>query len=140
MGEGISLTNIGGVYWNLGQYSQALNYYQQALAVSREIGDRSGEGYILSSMGGVYSNQGDYTQALTLYQQALAIRREIGDKAGEGNTLNSMAGVYYSLGQYPQALEFYQQAVMGNGKSFYVVYPSLISPVRENGGFTPHDS
>ncbi|MBD2069533.1 tetratricopeptide repeat protein [Leptolyngbya sp. FACHB-671] len=93
------------------QFQAALQSWQQALEIYREIGDRTGEGIILNNIGGVYANQGQYPQALEFYQQALSIAQAVGDRAGEGTTLNGIGRVYLDQGQYPQALEFYQQAL-----------------------------
>jgi CHAT domain-containing protein len=88
-----------------------LEYYQQALAIRKQISDRSGEGTTLNNIGGIYSSLGRYPRALEYYQQALVIEKEIGDRSGEGNTLNNIGFIYDSLGQYPKALEYYQQAL-----------------------------
>lgn len=107
----MSLNGIGGVYENLGQYQQALDYYQQALAIRRDIGDREGEGASLNSIGGGYSSLGQYQQALNYYQQALVIFQNLGHRAGEGTTLNNIGIVYQYLGQYQQALDYHQQSL-----------------------------
>ena len=111
VGEGRTLTGIGGVYLDQGQYPQALESLQQALSILQEVGDRVGEGTTLTGIGGVYVEQGQYPQALKSYQQALSITREVGDRAGEGATLTGIGGVYLYQGQYSQALESYQQAL-----------------------------
>ncbi|NJL23555.1 MAG: tetratricopeptide repeat protein [Leptolyngbyaceae cyanobacterium SM1_3_5] len=48
----------------MSEYPRALDYYQQALAIAREIGDRAGEGRTLSNIGLVYADQEEYLQAL----------------------------------------------------------------------------
>ena len=40
---------MGEVYQAQGQYDQALNYFQQALVIARDIGDRAGEGTTLNN-------------------------------------------------------------------------------------------
>ncbi|NJR63588.1 MAG: CHAT domain-containing protein [Cyanobacteria bacterium CRU_2_1] len=93
------------------QFPAALQSFEQALALYREMGDRAGEGVSLNGIGFVYDSLGQYPQALEYYQQALTIAQEIGDRSGEGTTLSNIGSVYDSLGQYPQALEYYQQAL-----------------------------
>jgi CHAT domain-containing protein/Tfp pilus assembly protein PilF len=118
---GAVLTCIGMVYSNLGQYTQALEYFQNALALLRDVSNlpdtkrstaRTWEGRTLYSIGLVYGSIGEYTQALEYSQQALAINREVRDRLWEGRTLNSLGGTYYYLGQYPKAMDFYQQALV----------------------------
>ncbi|MCY7324028.1 MAG: tetratricopeptide repeat protein, partial [Phormidesmis sp. CAN_BIN36] len=88
-----------------GQYPQALEQYQQALAITREIGDRAVEGSTLVNIGSVYRSQGQYPQALEQFQQALVITREIGDRAGEGATLNNMGFAQLLSGQFAIATQ-----------------------------------
>ncbi len=58
LGEGNTLGNIGIVYDELGQYQEALAYYEQALAIAQEIGDRRGEKSKLGNIGLVYNHLG----------------------------------------------------------------------------------
>ncbi|WP_322732528.1 CHAT domain-containing tetratricopeptide repeat protein [Nostoc sp. ChiQUE01b] len=98
-------------YYSLGQYSKALEFLQQALAIRKHIGDRAGEGTTLNSIGSVYDNLGQYLKALKFYEQALDIHREVGNKIEEGNTLDNMAGVANILELKPEALKLFQQAL-----------------------------
>jgi len=86
----------------LGRKSEALDYYQQALAIRREVGDRRGEGRTLNNLGVAY-NSLNKKQALDYYQQALAIYREVGDRRGEGITLWNI-GAFFFQQQYEVAL------------------------------------
>ena len=63
-GEGTTLNRIGLVYHAQWQYAQALERYKQALAIRREVGDRTREGRTLNNIGGVYQRQGRYGEAL----------------------------------------------------------------------------
>ncbi len=56
---------------------EAIGYTEQALAISREIGDRRGEGNHLANMGMAYHRLGDNERARRLWQEALAIFEEI---------------------------------------------------------------
>jgi len=88
-----------------------LEAYQQALAITREVGDRAGEGTTLNNIGVVYAKQGRYVEALESLQRALAIHREVGNRPMEGTTLNNIGNVYKAQGRYGEALDHYQQAM-----------------------------
>ncbi len=106
-----SLHTLALVYRAIGQPKEALRLYEQALPISREVGDRAGEGAILNNLAGVYRAIGQPKEALHLYEQALPISREVGDRAGEGTTLNNLALVYRAIGQPKEALRLYEQAL-----------------------------
>ncbi len=102
-----ALGNIGSVYLNLSDNSQALTYYQKALAISEEIGRRYGIASNLGNIGNVYQNLSDSPQALTYYQKALAIYEEITSKNGIASNLGNIGIIYQDLSDYPQALTYY---------------------------------
>lgn len=95
----------------IGQYKAAQPFFQQALVIYREIGNRQGEALTVNYLAIVERAQGKYRQALNYYNQALNIFRQLSDRTNEGTALNNIGKVYEGLGQYPQALEFYQQAL-----------------------------
>ncbi len=84
----------------------------QALAISREIGDRRGGGADLCNLGLAYSDLGQLEKAIGYYEQALAIAREIGDRRGEGNDLCNLGLAYAALGQVEKACGLLQEALM----------------------------
>ena len=48
-----------------------MDYYQRALTIRHEIGDRQGEASSLNNMGSVRYYLGDHDQALDCYHRAL---------------------------------------------------------------------
>ena len=91
------------------QFQAALQSWQQALIIYREIKDRQGEGWALGNLGVAYRSLGDYSKAIEYAQQWLAIAREIKDRQGEGRALGGLGLAYYSLGDYTKAIEYAQQ-------------------------------
>ncbi|MGB6301495.1 MAG: tetratricopeptide repeat protein [Rivularia sp. (in: cyanobacteria)] len=109
--EALRLYKLGEQQLNRGEYREALNNFQQALVIFREIGERKSEGVILNNIGEVYRSLGEYPKALDYYQQSLAIDKQVDDKAGEGITLNNIGLVYRNLGEYAKALDYYQKSL-----------------------------
>ncbi len=81
------------MYRDQGQQDQALKQYQQALVITREIGDRAMEGTTLNNIGVELQAQGQQDQALNQYRSALVIAREVGAKALEGTVLANIASL-----------------------------------------------
>jgi tetratricopeptide (TPR) repeat protein len=99
------------VYYSLGKYQEALNFYQQSLEIKREIGDRNGEADSLSGLGSVYYSLGQYQEALNFCQQSLEIQREIGDRNGEAKVLWNISLLYQKSGKIRQGRQYKVLAV-----------------------------
>ena len=70
----------------MGDARRAIGYYEQALVIAREIGDRRGEGTCPGQPGDcvTWATPGGPSATLS---STLKIAREIGDRRGEGNAL-----------------------------------------------------
>ncbi len=110
--EGITLNNLGWVYYKLSQYPKALVYHRQVLAITREVHSREGEEWTLDYLGTAYLALRQHTKAVKYEAQALAIAREVNDRVGEGWILNDLGEVDAALGRYPKAVEYYEQALV----------------------------
>ena len=110
-GEGNHLGNLGLAYAALGDARRAIDYYEQALAIDREIGDWRGEGVDLANLGNAYTDQGDARRAIDYYEQALAIAKEIGDRYNEGVDLDHLGNAYRALDNARRAIDYYEQAL-----------------------------
>ena len=62
---------------NLGDAHKAIEFYEQALVIAREIGDRSGESIDLENIGHACLSLEEYQKAKENYQQAIQIADEI---------------------------------------------------------------
>jgi CHAT domain-containing protein len=115
------LLNIGQIYVALGQCTEALEVYQQALAISLEIGDRLSEAIILNNIAGLIGgtttgncsvNLLNVEEALEIYEKTLTIQRELGDRSGEAITLNNIGVIYQRQENYSQAIDYFRQALL----------------------------
>ena len=62
--EGRVLNDLGGNFNALEKKEQALRYFEQALLISRDVGDHSGIGTALGSIGTLYCERSRYDVAL----------------------------------------------------------------------------
>ncbi len=109
--EAESLQGLGIVRASLGHYNQAREYFQQALFLFQDLGDRWGESQTISSMGMLLYDQGAYADAEGYIRQALAFARELGDLYQQGKMLNDLGTIVSYLGKYDQAQEHFEQAL-----------------------------
>jgi tetratricopeptide (TPR) repeat protein len=109
--EASALNGLGTIHSALSDYRQALNLWQQALRLSRELGDREGEVDLLNNLGAISATTGAAQQALDYYQQALSIAREVGYRRMEARLLLNVGVRYLALGEPHRAAERLQEAL-----------------------------
>ncbi|BAY25193.1 TPR repeat-containing protein [Calothrix sp. NIES-2100] len=93
------------------QSQAALQAFEQALTIYRQIKNRLGEGRTLKGIGNVYYDLGDYKKAITYQQQALDIAQAINDRDLAARALNNLGSNHRALGNFPQAIAYYKQAL-----------------------------
>ena len=77
--QAITLHNLGRVAQELREWEQARRYYQQALEIKIEYGDRYSQAGTLHNLGRVAEGVGELSQAKSYYLQALQIWAEFND-------------------------------------------------------------
>jgi tetratricopeptide (TPR) repeat protein len=77
------LGNLGIAYAALGDSRRAIEHYEQARAIAREIGDRRGEAIGSWNLGDEYAKLGELEKAIALMQVTVDFEREIGHPNAE---------------------------------------------------------
>jgi CHAT domain-containing protein len=109
--EAFILYEIGRTQGRWRELPQAIESYQQALALSRELNDSTGAAAALVAAGQIYVTLGQIEQGLAAYEEALNYWRAANDRSSEAGTLNSVALAHNLAGNNQKALEIYQQAL-----------------------------
>ncbi len=109
--EAGSFSNVGYTYLVLGDQQNALDYYNRALLLCRELRDSRTEAITLNNIGAVYDTQGDKQAALDYFNRALLLYREVKDNKNEAASLNNIGLLYKGLGENQKALDYLDQAL-----------------------------
>jgi tetratricopeptide (TPR) repeat protein len=109
--EGDHLGSLGLAHADLGQFTQAVGYYQRAVGITREIGDRPMEGKWLGKLGLACAELGELREAATYHEQATGIARKVGDRSWEAECLHNLGNAHRGLGQVREAIAYYEQAL-----------------------------
>ena len=94
-GQARSLFNLGDALRHCGRPFQALDYYQQCLAIAREIGDRRGEAISLFNLGNALARVDLKWEARSAYEAAKDLFVEMGLK----KEVKDCEDALYRLGQ-----------------------------------------
>ncbi len=105
---------LGRVAEEMREYAQARDFYQQALSIKIEFGDRFSQASTYHQLGIVAQEMREYAQARDFYQQALSIKIEFGDRFSQASTYHQLGIVAQEMREYAQARDFYQLALSIN--------------------------
>ncbi len=93
VGDGVlevdCLNTAGDVYSRISN-AQAEDFLQQALALARELGDRSGEARALRTLSWTLRYRVDTSLSYQYARTSLELYRDLGDRQGESEALNSL--------------------------------------------------
>ncbi|MFQ5796576.1 MAG: tetratricopeptide repeat protein [Candidatus Bipolaricaulia bacterium] len=106
-----ALRGAGMLAWRQGNLGQAVELYEEGLALFRELEDKRGIADSFSSLGHVVRYQDDYEQAAEFYEESLALWRELGGKEGIAFSLSNLGWVAYRQGDYERATELFKESI-----------------------------
>ncbi|MCD4665661.1 MAG: sensor histidine kinase [Bacteroidales bacterium] len=139
--------NIGITYVNLGIISkeennpdEALNYYDKALNIYRDIGYKSGIGHIYVNMGNAYKDKGQYPTALNYMENSIKIFKEISNRDGILGSLTNLAVIYVRIKKYSEALSIYDTCKilakeLGDRGNLLTIYDNIYGIYYSSGDY-----
>lgn len=92
-------------------YPRAEALIDEALPISRQLGDQAGVAKALDGLGEIAEDRGDFLRAATLHREALAIYQENGLRRDSAGSLNNLATVAYYQGDVSGATALWEEAV-----------------------------
>jgi CHAT domain-containing protein/tetratricopeptide (TPR) repeat protein len=109
--EELSLTFLGIVSHDLGEYEQAQTYDRQAFAVAVALQDLSGQARNLTNLAVALAQSGNHGEAADALERALEIRREIPDLQGMAKDLQNLGALENILGNFPRSQQALEQSL-----------------------------
>jgi tetratricopeptide (TPR) repeat protein len=122
IGQSTSLGALGLVYHD-NDAAMALSYYQKALAVASEVGDKSNIAIWHGNIGELYLRNHNYPAAEEHLSSALTLFKEMNDKDGQMEAEGQLSEIYEKTGRKKLALEYFRR--------FSILKDSLFSAEKE---------
>lgn len=113
------LSEMGYIYYNIGEYKEAFNYYDQSLKTAEHLKDKKRTALAYGNLGVLSEQWGYFDNALYYYGLAKKLHEELRDTSGIVNTLNNLAVAYLYTKQFPLAIENSRKAILLAKKSGY---------------------
>ncbi len=102
--------SLGNAYQRLGAPSLALQAYERAHTLHRDLEDQPGEAADLANSGVVYQTIGNLKRAEEFARQALSLYQTIGKQAGVANQIGNLGNLKLMRGDLEGALAAYTRA------------------------------
>jgi len=130
--EALAFLNLGGAYYELGEFKESIEFFQQTLTIAKEIKDadleKSAEKLLvlmeaekqrkeadrLLQQGAQQYKISQFREALQSWEKALQIYQEIKNRQGEAASLDNLGSAYLSLGQYQKAIDLHKKSLVIN--------------------------
>lgn len=106
------LTTLGDVYYELQELDAAIQAYEQALPLPRQLANQTTEARILGRLGSIYAEKGDLERANTYTNGALKLAKQSKDDHITGELLCVLALNYRDLGQMSNAINYCKGAIL----------------------------
>ncbi|MDX1619019.1 MAG: tetratricopeptide repeat protein [Balneolaceae bacterium] len=119
---------MGLVYFEMEEHDKALEFYTEALAISKETGNKNSLAVNYNNIGLLHGDEGRFDLALKNHFKALKLRRELGYTIGIANSLNNIGRVIMQQGRYGEAIDYLRQAFRVNRGND----PELTTIIHEN--------
>jgi adenylate cyclase len=106
------MLNLGEVLQLVGQWREAEELYQQALAVADQLGDRPSQAWCQTAIGELRGwKQGQYAEAAEWLARARATFEELGDHRGVGQVLKLEGTLAVMQGNLEEARDLYEKGL-----------------------------
>lgn len=108
----INLVELATTYLQMGHFGDALNEYQDALALIRKLNDTEMMVAILQQMGIAYTELAQFNRAEKAFVEAWKLCEERQDRVRAADTLTELGNLWNVQGGLQEAINFYEQAAL----------------------------
>ncbi len=109
--------NLGFYYFSLDDDDKAIDNFNKAIELSKEINNLMVIPVALNNLGFIYKQEGDILKALDYYHQSLKLNQELKEESEIALALNNIGGIYFKQKEYSKALKYYLDALLIEKKS-----------------------
>ncbi|SRR6266487_259037 len=109
--EALVCSHVAMLYGRMGEYQQSQAYFEQALSMQRQLGNRLGEATTLANQGELYRIRGEYALARANFERALSLNEEKQDLLLRGILLHNLGLLHQSEKDYKQAFDYYLESL-----------------------------
>jgi tetratricopeptide (TPR) repeat protein len=108
----VAASNLGLILRAQGRLAEAQEFFERALAISRETGNRQREALTWGHLGILFYSQGRLGEARQNCERHLAMAREMGDRRGVAAATINLGRVLESQGRFVEARDHLERGIV----------------------------
>lgn len=105
-GKGIVLNNIGSIFLDKNDFSNARRYFEESLKIREEIGDKGGMSIVFSNLGQMAQMEGKHQEAISYFEQSLELSHQTGSNTDLSDVWKKLSEAYREQKNYAKAYEY----------------------------------
>jgi signal transduction histidine kinase/ActR/RegA family two-component response regulator len=103
------INNLGNVFREKGEYNKAIDFYEESLRLSSNLGDKNLIAVIQKNIGITYKLTGEYAKAIDFLRKSKDLTEQIRLIAVHKEALEQLSDAYALAGDHKNALAYYQE-------------------------------
>ncbi|MCC7302079.1 MAG: tetratricopeptide repeat protein [Bacteroidia bacterium] len=134
----LPLVNLGNIYYYQKNLSKAVEYWEQAVPLLKQINNNYYLGILLANLAVGLENTGKYRESQRYLWDAIGIHSKLGDSIGLAVAYTNLSTCYLKLGMKDSALYFIRKGISicektGNMKELGGFYNNLADILADDG-------
>lgn len=110
-GQNLALLHMGMIYEHTGDYTRAMECYDQQLSTAQKIGFKHDIAIAIGNKGVVYYHLGEYDRSVACYEQQLALSSEMSDTLNMAIAHGNLGIVCQHMGDLKKAMIHYEKSL-----------------------------
>src|SRR6056297_521396 len=111
VGVTLCLKEFGDVYYEMGDYDQAIDYINRVLRMNEKSGNKLGVANSLSMLGKIYFDAADYTKATSYLKRSKILKDSLNDLTETASILRYLGKIDLINNQLPEARKNLQKSL-----------------------------
>jgi DNA-binding NtrC family response regulator/tetratricopeptide (TPR) repeat protein len=103
----ISLSNLGLIYEDLGDWEKAIECFYRAMVEKEKINDRAGIALVYNNIGEIYLRRGRLEKAIKLFEQAVKSAEAANAIPKKAEVCGNLGNAYFLSGDYIRGMNYY---------------------------------
>ncbi len=121
---------LGTFEWIAGNYAKAMNYYEESLAIQKELDNKTGIAIAMNNLGLIYNATGEFEKSMEITEESCELFSQLGDRRLQADALLNLGSVLINLKRYDKAKSVFEESLeiyreIGDSRSIGMILTNI---------------